>query len=290
MKPLSARLMTLMLFLLLAFLFYNGQNSGQTKSPPDQWVQLFNGKDLDDWEIKIKGHPLQENFGNTFRVEDEKLVVSYDQYENWNERYGHIFHKQRFSAYLLLVEYRFTGEQAEGGADWAFRNSGAMLHSQPAATMDLQQDFPISVEAQLLGGNGAEERSTGNLCTPGTHVVLDGALFTPHCINSTSETYHGNQWVRFEALVLGDSVIKHIVEGDTVLVYEKPQIDGKDPLVKPELYEDGQPLTEGYIALQSESHPLEFRKVALFNLEEYMNDPAALKRVLRELQNRKEHL
>lgn len=264
--------------------------SEQTSVPADEWVQLFNGENLDDWEVKIKGHPLHENFGNTFRVEDEKLVVSYDEYRDWNERYGHIFHKQRFSAYLLLVEYRFTGEQIAGGADWALRNSGAMLHCQPAATMDLQQDFPISVEAQLLGGTGAGERPTGNLCTPGTHVVLDGALFTPHCINSRSETYHGNQWVRFEALVLGDSLIKHIVEGDTVLVYEKPQIHGSDPLFEPELYEDGQPLTGGYIALQSESHPVEFRKVALFNLEAYMNDPAELQRVLQELQNRKEHL
>lgn len=262
--------------------------SEQTNNSHDEWVELFNGENLDDWEVKIKGHPLQENFGNTFRVEDEKMVVSYDEYEDWNERYGHIFHKQKFSAYLLLVEYRFTGEQIEGGADWALRNSGAMLHSQPASTMDLEQDFPVSVEAQLLGGDGSSERSTGNLCTPGTHVVLGDSLFTPHCINSASQTYHGDQWVKFEALVLGDSVIKHIVEGDTVLVYEKPQIDDSDPL--PELYEVGQPLTEGYIALQSESHPVEFRKVVLFNLEAYMNDPAELQRILRELQNRKEHL
>lgn len=275
-----------LLLLLLAVGFW----PEQTNAPPDKWVQLFNGKDLDDWDVKIKGHPLNENFGNTFRVENEKLVVNYDQYENWNERYGHIFHKQKFSAYLLLVEYRFTGEQIPGGAGWALRNSGAMLHSQPAATMDLQQDFPISIEAQFLAGNGSDERPTGNLCTPGTHVVLGDSLFTPHCINSRSQTYPANQWVKFEALVLGDSLIRHIVEGDTVLVYEKPQIDGTDPSFKPELYDAGQPLTEGYIALQSESHPVEFRKVALFNLEEYMNEPAELKQVLRELQNRKEHL
>jgi hypothetical protein len=29
----------------------------------------------------------------------------------------------------------------------------------------------------------------------------------------------------------------------------------------------GTPLREGYIALQSESHPVEFRKVELLNLE-----------------------
>lgn len=255
---------------------------------PDEWVELFNGKDLEDWDIKIKGHPINENFANTFQVEDGKLKVNYDQYERWDERYGHIFHKQKFSAYLLLVEYRFLGEQIENGAGWAYRNSGAMLHSQPAETMELDQEFPVSVEAQLLGGNGRDARTTGNLCTPGTHVVLDGELFTPHCVNSNGQTYHGDRWVRFEALVLGDSLIKHIVEGDTVLVYEKPQVDADDELVNPALYRDGQALTEGFIALQSESHPVEFRKVSLFNLEDYMQDTEELQRILQKLRARKE--
>lgn len=280
MNPLSV---SALLFMLLALMSCNDKKEPSSSG----WVQLFNGKDMNNWDIKIKGHPLNENYGNTFRVEDGRLIVNYDQYQGWNEQYGHIFHKQKFSAYLLLIEYRFTGEQVAGGAGWAIRNSGAMLHSQPAATMGLQQDFPISVEAQLLGGDGTAQRSTGNLCTPGTHVVLADTLFTPHCINANSQTYHGDQWVKFEALVLGDSLIRHIVEGDTVLVYKKPQIDGTDALVNAHLYPDKQPLKEGFIALQSESHPVEFRKIALFNLEEYINKPAEMKLVLQQLQNRK---
>jgi hypothetical protein len=281
---------TLPLISILCLLVITVACTGQEKPAPDEWVELFNGKDLEGWNIKIKGHPLNENYANTFRVEDGKLKVSYVQYEDWDERYGHIFHKQEFSAYLLLVEYRFTGEQIEGGAGWAYRNSGAMLHSQAAESMKLEQDFPVSVEAQFLGGNGQDARSTGNLCTPGTHVVLQDELYTPHCVNSESATYHDDRWVHFEALVLGDSLIKHIVEGDTVLVYEKPQVDGKDPLVDPALYQDGQLLSEGFIALQSESHPVEFRKVMLFKLEDYMDDPEELQSVLKKLQTRKKHL
>ncbi|RDV17285.1 DUF1080 domain-containing protein [Pontibacter diazotrophicus] len=256
----------------------------------EEWVQLFNGKDLDDWDIKIRGHALNENYGNTFRVEDGNMVVRYDQYEDFDKQYGHIFYKEPFSSYLLVMEYRFVGDQAPGGEGWALRNSGAMLHSQPANTMGLDQDFPISLEAQLLGGNGQDERSTANLCTPGTNVVMGDSLFTPHCISSSSETYHGDQWVRVEALVLGDSIVKHIVEGDTVMVYQKPQIGGGsvsnyDPAVK----QDGQLLKEGYISLQSESHPVEFRKVELFNLEQYMDDPQKLKSVLSDLQKRQSH-
>ncbi len=233
---------------------------------PD-WIQLFNGRNLDGWDVKIAGHDLGDNFGNTFRVEDGLLKVRYDQYATFDDRFGHIFYRQPFSYYIVAVEYRFVGEQVKGAPDWALRNNGIMVHSQSARSMGKDQDFPISIEVQLLGGNGTGERPTANLCTPGTNVVMDGKLFTPHCVNSRSKTYNGEQWVRVEALVLGDSLIRHIANGDTVLEYAKPQIGGGavshyDPAVK----QDGKLLTSGYIALQSESHPTDFRKVEVLNL------------------------
>ncbi|OGU02949.1 MAG: hypothetical protein A2W29_13350, partial [Gemmatimonadetes bacterium RBG_16_66_8] len=191
------------------------------------------------------------------------------------DRFGHLFYREAFSHYIVAVEYRFVGAQAAGGPDWAIRNSGIMVHAQSARSMGKDQDFPISIEVQLLGGTGAGERPTANLCTPGTHVVMGGTLVTTHCINSNSGTYQGDQWVRVEVVVLGDSIIRHVVNGDTVLAYAKPQIGGEvvnryDPAVK----QDGRPLTEGYIALQSESHPIDFRKVEILDLVGCM-DPKA---------------
>ncbi|NEU09200.1 DUF1080 domain-containing protein [Flavihumibacter sp. R14] len=269
--------------LCLCFLVLSMSCSAQKDLPKKGWISLFNGKDLKDWNIKIKGHDLNENFANTFRVEDGIMKVDYSGYKDWNEQYGHIFHKNKYSAYLLVVEYRFTGEQIAGGPGWAWRNSGAMLHSQAPESMLKDQDFPISLEAQFLGGNGKEERSTLNLCTPGTNVFLDGKLFTTHCVNSSSKTYDGDQWVRVEMLVLGDS-IKHIIDGKTVLEYTNTQIGGGnvepfDPKVKV----DGKPLKEGYIAFQSESHPVEFRRIDLFNLEKYMSDQDKLRGVVADL-------
>ena len=256
----------------------------QKKDVASQWIQLFNGKDLKDWKIKIAGYPLGENYANTFRVTDRKLTVNYSEYDNYGERFGHIFYQQPFSYYLLAVEYRFTGEQAKGGPGWAFRNSGAMLHCQSPESMGLRQDFPISIEMQLLGGNGKDERHTANLCTPGTNVVFNGKLFTNHCIDSQSKTFHGDQWVSVTVLVLGDSIIKHMVQGDTVLVYEKPQIgDGNVSNYDPKEKVDGKLLMKGYISLQSESHPIEFRKVELFDLEPYAHDPRKLKDILAKL-------
>ena len=249
----------------------------------DQWIQLFNGKDMNDWVIKIKGKPLNDNYQNTFRVEDGMMKVRYDGYTDFNRQYGHIYYKRPFSAYLLKVEYRFTGEQAKGGEGWALRNSGAMLHCQPPETIGLNQDFPISCEMQFLGGNGKDPRTTCNLCTPGTNVYLNNKLFLPHCVNSTSKTYHGDVWVTVGALVLGDSLIQHVVEGDTVLTYSKPQIDGRDGTVDKTVYKDGQPITSGYISLQSESHPIDFRKAELYDLSGYMNNRAALAKKIQEL-------
>ena len=252
-----------------------------------QWIQLFNGKDMEGWDLKIRGFDVNENFGETFRVEDGLLKVSYDQYEAFDSRFGHIFYKEKFSDYLISIEYRFVGDQAPGGEGWAFRNSGVMLHSQSAASMGQDQDFPTSIEVQFLGGNGVDERSTANLCTPGTMVVLNDRLFTEHCINSSSQTYHGDQWVKVDVLVLGDSIVSHIVEGDTVLTYKNTQLEVEDMRnIDPSAKIVGQPLTEGYIALQSESHPIEFRKVALFDLKQYRNNPAQLKAILQQLQDR----
>lgn len=247
----------------------------QKNADKEEWKQLFNGKDLSGWDIKIRNYDLNDNFGNTFRVEDGKIVTRYDQYDNFKQRYGHLFYKENFSFYRVAVEYRFVGQQPAGGEGWAERNSGIMVHGQTAASLGKDQDFPISIEVQLLGGLDKGERSTCNLCTPGTNVVMDGKLVTRHCINSTSKTYNGDQWVRAEVLVLGDSLIQHFVNGEMVLDYQKPQIGGGtvsgfDPAQKP----DGKLLAEGSISLQSESHPVEFRVVELLNLKGCM-DPKA---------------
>ncbi len=253
-------------------------------SPPEGWRRLFNGRDLTGWHVKIKDYPLDNNFDNTFRVKDGAMVVAYDHYGSFNERFGHIFFNEKFSYYLLSAEYRFVGDQAKDGPGWAYRNSGLMLYCQSPQSMGLHQDFPISIEVQLLGGNGKDERHTANLCTPGTNVVMDGKLITAHCVDSRSKTFHGDQWVRVDVLVLGDSLVRHIVNGDTVLSYNQPQIgggnvDGLDPAQKI----DGKLLTEGYISLQSESHPVEFRKVELFDLAPYASDRHKLSAILRKL-------
>jgi hypothetical protein len=93
-------------------------------------------------------------------------------------------------------------------------------------------------------------------------------MFPGHCINSTSETYDWDQWVSAELIVYGDSLVIHLVNGDTVLQYTKPQIGGEvatgfDPAIKI----DGKPLTEGYIGLQAEGQGVEFKDIKIRKLD-----------------------
>ena len=266
------------LSLVLVFLLSNHPGFTQN-SKSESWISLFNGEDLSGWDIKIAGNKINDNYKNTFRVKDGTIRVAYDEYKQFDGKYGHMYYRKPYSYYMLRFEYRFLGNQTPGGASWNVRNSGVMIHSQSAESLTINQEFPVSLEVQLLGGLGKGERHTGNLCTPGTQVHINGKLSEEHCTDSHSKTYNGDQWVHVTVVVLGDSVISHIVEGDTVLAYQKPEIgggfvskesdwkSGKVDNAQFWINKDGTPLKEGYIALQAESHPIDFRKIELLNLE-----------------------
>jgi hypothetical protein len=240
--------------------------AGASAADKEGWIQLFNGKNLEGWTPKITGYELGDDPLQTFRVEDGLLTVSYDKYENFGGKFGHLFYKKSFNNYRLRIEYRFVGEQVAGGPGWAKRNSGAMIHGQPPETMTKSQKFPVSIEVQFLGGFGSGERTTANLCTPGTNVVMDGKLFTRHCTSSQSKTYHGDQWVTVEIEVKGDK-IRHIIDGQVVLEYDQPQLDPRDGNAKKLIKDDNLQLRGGSISLQSESHPIQFRKVEILPLD-----------------------
>lgn len=234
-----------------------------------KWVKLFNGKNLDGWIVKIHHHEVDDNYANTFRAEDGMIKVRYDGYDVFNERYGHLYYKTPFSKYHLKMEYRFNGAWRKDAPSYTILNSGVMYHSQDPRTMPKEQDWPISVEMQFLSGlPDGKPRPTGNMCSPGTEIVFKGVKYAGHCLNSDSKTYAPDEWVKAELIVLGDSLITHIINGDTVLQYSKPSIGGGvanryDPAQKM----DGKPLTSGYIALQSEGQPIDFRNIELRELK-----------------------
>ena len=258
---------TLCLLFLPTALLINACKPAVEHDSTEEWISLFDGANYDAWTPKFAGYELGVNHKNRFVYKDSLLSVRYMEQDTFKGNFGHLYYKDKFSHYKLRATYRFVGEQMTNGPGWAFRNNGLMLHCQDPATVGLDQDFPISLEMQLLGGDGTNDRSTLNLCTPGTNVVMGDTLFSPHCINSISKTYHGDRWVDVEALVLGDSLVRHIIEGEVVLEFNKPTIGGGNISgYKESAYKEGEPITEGYISIQAETHPIDFKSIELLDL------------------------
>ena len=237
----------------------------------ENWIELFNGKNLDGWTTKIAGQPLGQDPLNTFVIEEKLLRVNYANYDKFSNQFGHLFFAEPYSHYKLLIEYRFIGDQVKGGAGWAKRNSGVMLHSQDPITMLLKQDFPDSIEVQFLGGlSDGKKRPTGNVCSPGTEVDYLGRRLQGHCQASFSNTLNGDQWVSIEIIVNGADSIVHLVNGKEVIRYGNLQLSKGSASAKLRRAQDGKAallvLEQGFIALQSESHPIDFRRVAIQNL------------------------
>ncbi len=231
---------------------------------PGGWQALFDGSSLDGWTPKIRTHAAGEDPYATFRVEEGLLKVAYDQYGGkFDRRFGHLFYDVPFSNYLLRVEYRFVGDQLPDGPGWARRNSGLMLHGQDPASMTLDQEFPVSIEVQLLGGDGQHKRPNANLCTPGTNVAMGGKVIERHCTNSKSETCHGEDWYEVTVEVRGGKVIRHFQGDDLVLEYQDPQLDPRDADAQRLIQGEHLILKQGTISLQSESHPIHFRRVEI---------------------------
>jgi hypothetical protein len=238
------------------------------RAQASQWVQLFNGKDLSGWTPKFKGYPPGVNYKNTFRVENGILKVDYSGYGSFNGEFGHLFWNQKLSHYRIRAVYRFVGNQVPGSPSWGFRNNGIMILSEPPDTMDIDQDFPASIEVQLLGGGGAGDQNNGSFCTPHTRAVYDGQLTTRHRTSANSKVYMGDDWVTIEVEVHGGKLIKHILDGETVISYSQPQLNPNDVHSRHLMSQEfPQMLESGYVAIQAETHPTEFKTIEMLPLD-----------------------
>lgn len=234
------------------------------------WMSLFNGKNLDGWTPKIAGHPIGVNFANTFRVEDGILKADYEGYGKFDSQFGHLFTNIAYSRYIFRMEYRFVGPMVPDAPKYVNLNSGVMIHSQTPQSMGLDQGFPASVEFQFLADEGKGKRPTGNVCTPGTNLEMDGKLVTDHIVESSSPTIPADEWVRVEVEVHGSEEIIHRVNGLEVLRYQRPQLDPENRLAPAtDLLNAGagRLLEFGHIALQAEGQPVWFRNIEIKSLE-----------------------
>jgi hypothetical protein len=239
-----------------------------TSAATKDWHALFNGKDLSGWTVKIANRPLNENYAETFRVEDGMIKVSYDGYPKFENRFGHLFTHQPYSNYVLRLEYRIVGRAIADAPHWAKLNSGVMIHSQSPLSMRLEQAFPVSMDFQFLANGATAGARTANAVTPGTNLEMDGKLLTDHIIESKSKLFPLDEWVTAEVEVHGAEEVIHRINGAEVLRYRHPQLDPRDADAQ-RLLDAGAPLqlSFGHIALQAEGQPIWFRNIRIRPLE-----------------------
>lgn len=240
------------------------------------WVSLIpTGAELTGWTPKFEGKAVGVNPDTTFRMSPEGYLWV-DLHTSYSRTgFGHLYYtKQKFSYYLVRAEYKFTKDKSEAGfADWTPQNNGLMIHC-PEPSMVTGQ-FPNSIEVQLLGPkNNNEDRvpsatwpvgRTGAMCIAGDAFVVNyngNNNYTNHCTSpSYPDAWKGTQipWDKdfsdMTVRVLGDSLIQHYIRGQKV--FETAKIRMKS---------GGQPVKEGYLAIQAEGTATYFRKLEVLSL------------------------
>lgn len=254
-----------LLLLILPFLLHSciSKKLPVVQTDTKKWVSLFNGKNLDKWQPKIAGYKLGENFGNTFRVQNGILSTRYDQYDSFNNKFGALYYEKKFTNYRLKVEYRFTGNLTAGAPSWGYRDGGIQYHCQDPGTIGLNQPFPVCLEYNLLGGNGKDERPSGEICASGMFVEIGGKRNVKYCTPpEVKRTMNGDQWVTAE-IEVRDGKITHFINGEQIIQFENPRYDSTHPIAKNLITAGNNLVKDGYISLQSNSHPMDFRKIEI---------------------------
>ena len=184
---------------------------------------------------------MGENFGNTLRVEDNILKIRYDAYgQDFNDRFGTVYFDKYLTNYRLKVEYRFVGETAPGAPTWGYRDSGIQFYGQPPASQKLDDAFPSGMFIEYMG-----ERNT-TTCIPA----------------EVGRTFHGDQWVTAE-IEVKNGKITHYVNGVEILSYANPTYNPANETAKMLMDDENTKVKGGYVSLQSNSHPIDFRKIEL---------------------------
>ncbi len=254
-----------LLLIVLPFLLqsYHTSKNSIEKKAAKKWVSLFNGKSLNNWSPKIAGFTLGENYGNTFRVEDGILSTRYNQYDSFRNRFGALYYNKKFTNYRLKVEYRFVGNTTPGAPSWGFRDGGIQYHCLPSTTIGLNQSFPVCLEYNLHGGNGKDERPVGEICASGMYVEINGKRNPSYCNPpNVKRTFHGDQWVTAE-IEVRNGKITHYVNGEQIIQFNNPKYDSAHAIAKGFIVKGNDLVKDGFISLQSNSHPMDFRRIEI---------------------------
>lgn len=236
-----------------------------------QWRDLFNGKDLKNWQVAIAGQEPGKDPDQLVQVRDGNIHMYADTDENANVPFGVIVHEEEFSHYHLSLEYRWTGKKFAPRKE-AIRDAGLLYHST-----ETNMVWPESVEYQIQEGDTGDivfirtggftwmhpnpEKAPEGQGKPGL-LPEHGGYLMPRVTNTWD--YIGRfpvldrneGWNQVEILVRGADYAEHMVNGKT----------------KARLFDlqnqDGSPRSKGKISLQLEGAEIEYRNIRIRPLPE----------------------
>jgi hypothetical protein len=135
MKNKTFRLVVLLVIISLAtpVVLMAGDRKKDKNKKDGQSIQLFNGKDLNNWVFKLKDPYVDP--ATVFKVHDGIIQIS-------GNPFGYMRTKETYSDYKLHVEWRWPSEPT---------NSGVFIHAQPPDSIWLR-----CVECQLKAGDSGD--------------------------------------------------------------------------------------------------------------------------------------
>jgi hypothetical protein len=213
---------------------------------------LFNGRDLSGWCVALEGRRPGEDPNGVFRVSDGVMRVS-------GEETGGIVSEKSYRDYVLRVEYRWVGKSVGSRLGMA-ADTGVLYHSQGemfawnglwmrsfecnilrGRTGDFiivsDKGAPVRYAATVEGRVVADEANISNWFRLGSWANTED---TPDVF---PERRYG-EWNRLE-IVCDGSRVEHWL--NDVLVFEAENLTP----------------SQGRIQIQSEGHPVEFRRIDL---------------------------
>jgi hypothetical protein len=234
-------------------------SGGSGGADPEGWVKIFNGTDLTGWVPLIHKSAYNVDTYKTFRADPVTHVikVTYEDYPDgsFDERCGVLYYNKFLTSYRVRLTYRFLEPQAKNPVGWGKNNSGLMLFGLDPSKVTGDPMFPPLIEVQLLGTPSSGGPTSPNICTPGGITL---AKQTGICGDNSTKVPAppAADWTSVEAEVHvnGDSKIFQYPEKT------KPVVTISGPSYQ------GKPVTGGYLSIQSESQPVEFKDIELIEL------------------------
>lgn len=240
-------------------LFSNNALAQDITSKEDGFVDLFNGKGWDGWNLKLRNGD-SEMAKKVYAIEDGVVHVfkgfpdSLDLNTGKNGTHGLFFTKKKYSKFILRFEYKWGKKIANNFDQWQY-DAGCYYHVYD------DRVWPKGIEYQIRYDHIANRNHTGDFWAAGTLLdwySKDGKTFLLPSkggkkFEQKKNELYGSAKVRYNALNYEWNECEIIVMGDTYAIHK---LNGEIVNMATDLS-----VGEGVIGFQSETAEIYYRNI-----------------------------